>query len=148
LIADDISIEGNLRGDGELHVDGLIRGDVVVARLTIGESGCVEGAIHAEIVEARGRVVGSITAKQVRLYASCHVDGDITHEQLTMETGAFFQGRSLKFQRQPAPAAAPTPVAAQTTPAPSLVPAAAPAPAPSLAQQAANAVAPGLSAAH
>jgi len=52
-------------------------------------------------------VVGSIAAKQVRLYASCHIDGDITHEQLTMEAGAFFQGRSLKFQRTSAPAAAP-----------------------------------------
>ena len=41
---------------------------------------------------------------------SCFVDGDITHEQLTMESGAFFQGRSLKFQRQ-APAAAQSPAA-------------------------------------
>jgi cytoskeletal protein CcmA (bactofilin family) len=46
------------------------------------------------------------------------VDGDITHEQLAMETGAFFQGRSLKFQRQaqvaqPAPAAAPAPAQLQ-----------------------------------
>src|SRR5882757_1643015 len=79
LIADDITIEGNLRGDGELHVDGVIRGDVSVARLTIGESGQVEGSVHAELVEARGKVVGSITAKQVRLYASAHIDGDITH---------------------------------------------------------------------
>jgi len=44
-------------------------------------------------------VTGSITAKQVRLYGACHVDGDITHEQLAMETGAFFQGRSLRLQR-------------------------------------------------
>jgi cytoskeletal protein CcmA (bactofilin family) len=36
----------------------------------------------------------------VRLYGTAHVDGDITHEQLSMETGAFFQGRSVKFQRQ------------------------------------------------
>jgi cytoskeletal protein CcmA (bactofilin family) len=99
LIADDITIEGNLRGDGELQVDGAIHGDVAVARLVIGESGQIEGGVHAEVVEIRGRVVGSITAKQVRLYASAHVDGDITHEQLTMEAGAFFQGRSLRFQR-------------------------------------------------
>lgn len=99
LIADDISIEGDLRGDGELQVDGTIRGDVSVSRLTIGESGQVEGSIHAESVDVRGRVIGSITAKQVRLLATAHVDGDITHEQLTMEAGAFFQGRSLKFQR-------------------------------------------------
>jgi len=110
LIAADTTIDGGVSGDSELHVDGVIRGDVVVARLSIGESGHIEGAVQAESVEARGRVVGSITAKSVKLYASCHVDGDITHEQLTMEAGAFFQGRSLKFQRQ----AVVTPVAAIT----------------------------------
>ena len=54
-------------------------------------------------------MVGAITSKQVRLYGTSYVDGDITHEQLAMETGAFFQGRSLKFQR---PAAAPAPAPA------------------------------------
>jgi cytoskeletal protein CcmA (bactofilin family) len=105
LIAADITIEGNLRGDGELQVDGVIRGDVAVARLSIGESGQIEGSVHAELVEMRGRVIGSVTAKQVRLYASAHVDGDITHEQLTMEAGAYFQGRSLRFQRAAQPLA-------------------------------------------
>ncbi len=109
LIAADTTIDGGVSGDSELHVDGVIRGDVAVARLSIGETGHIEGAVQAESVEARGRVVGSITAKSVKLYASCHVDGDITHEQLTMEAGAFFQGRSLKFQRQAA-----APVAAIT----------------------------------
>ncbi|CAN5131312.1 polymer-forming cytoskeletal protein [soil metagenome] len=106
LISEDLTVEGGIVGDGELHVDGVIRGDVRVGRLSIGETGNVEGSITAEAVECRGRIVGSITAKQVRLYGTAHVDGDITHEQLAMETGAFFQGRSLKFQRaaQPTPA--------------------------------------------
>jgi len=144
LIADDITIEGNVVGDGELHVDGVIRGDVRVPRLSVGETGHIEGSVLADAVETRGRIVGTITAKQVKLMGTCFVDGDITHEQLTMETGAFFQGRSLKFQRQAAPAAAPAPAAVNVA-APSLVPAA---PAqPTLAQQAANAVTPGLTAA-
>lgn len=104
LIGEDITIEGNLRGDGETQIDGAIHGDVMVARLAIGETGRIEGSVQAELVEVRGRVTGAITAKQVRLYASAHVDGDITHEQLTMEAGAYFQGRSLRFQR-PAPMA-------------------------------------------
>jgi cytoskeletal protein CcmA (bactofilin family) len=108
LIADDVTIEGNITGEGELHIDGVVRGDVRVSRLSVGETGHVEGAIQAEVLEARGRIVGSITAKQVRLFSTCYVDGDITHEQLMMEAGAFFQGRSLKFQRPAAPA--PTPV--------------------------------------
>jgi cytoskeletal protein CcmA (bactofilin family) len=106
LIADDVVIEGHVIGGGELQLDGEIRGDVRAARLSVGETGRVEGAVQAETLEVRGRVVGSITAKQVRLFPTAHVDGDITHEQLIMEAGAFFQGRSLKFQRPAAPAPA------------------------------------------
>jgi cytoskeletal protein CcmA (bactofilin family) len=104
LITDNVTVEGGITGDGELHVDGTIRGDVRVARVTVGEGGKIEGSVKADILEARGKIVGSIEAKQVRLYASAHVDGDITHEQLAMENGAFFQGRSLRFQREPKPA--------------------------------------------
>jgi cytoskeletal protein CcmA (bactofilin family) len=103
LIAEDIAIEGNLKSEGELQADGTIRGDVSVARLTIGESGQIDGSVHADSVEVRGKVTGSITAKQVRLYASSRVEGDITHEQLTIEAGAFFEGRSLRLQRATIP---------------------------------------------
>ncbi len=103
LISGDMTVEGNIVGGGEIQIDGVIKGDVRIERVTVGEGGQVEGGIFAEAVEVRGKVSGSITAKQVRLYGDCHVDGDITHEQLAMETGAFFQGRSLRLQR---PAAA------------------------------------------
>jgi len=103
VIGKDITIEGGVTGEGELHVDGLVRGDVRVGRLSDGDSGLIEGTVTAELVEVRGKVVGSVTAKQIRLFATANVDGDITHEQLAMETGACFQGRSLKFQRKAPP---------------------------------------------
>ncbi|WP_409418346.1 polymer-forming cytoskeletal protein [Phenylobacterium sp.] len=104
LVSQDITLEGGIVGEGELHVDGVIRGDVRVGRLTLGDTGHIEGSVQAETVDIRGRIIGTVTAKQVRLYGTAYVDGDITHEQLSVETGAFFQGRSLKFQR-PAPVA-------------------------------------------
>ena len=107
LIAEDITLEGSISGEAELHIDGVIRGDVRVCRLSIGETGHVEGSVTAEAVECRGRVIGAITAQQVRLHGTAHVDGDITHEQLSIEPGAFFQGRSLKFPRQDPPSAPP-----------------------------------------
>jgi cytoskeletal protein CcmA (bactofilin family) len=117
LVSPDITIEGGITGDGELQIDGVVRGDVRVGRLTVGETGHVEGSIYAEAVEVRGRVVGALTAKQVRLYGTAYIDGDITHEQLAMETGAFFQGRSLKFQRPAAPPqSAPAPQQALAAP--------------------------------
>jgi cytoskeletal protein CcmA (bactofilin family) len=69
-----------------------------VRELTIGEAGGVEGAIEAESVEIRGRVLGAVTAKSVRLYATARVEGDITHAQLAIEPGAHFEGRSLRFE--------------------------------------------------
>jgi cytoskeletal protein CcmA (bactofilin family) len=119
LICGDLKIEGSITGGAEVQIDGSITGDVRVERVLIGESGHVEGGVYAEAVEVRGRVSGSITAKLVRLHGAAHVEGDITHEQLAIETGAFFQGRSLRLQRPapppqittPKPVAAATPVA-------------------------------------
>ncbi|MDP1631974.1 MAG: polymer-forming cytoskeletal protein [Caulobacter sp.] len=122
LISDGIAIEGGVVGDGELQIDGIVRGDVRVGRLTVGDTGHIEGSVYAEAAEVRGRVIGSVTAKQVRLYGTAYVDGDITHEQLAMETGAFFQGRSLKFQRSQAPGqgASPAPAPAPASPGPTM----------------------------
>jgi cytoskeletal protein CcmA (bactofilin family) len=124
LIANDMTLEGNISGGGEIQIDGVIKGDVRVERVTVGDAGAVDGGIYAEAVEVRGKVSGSITAKQVRLYGACHVDGDITHEQLAMETGAFFQGRSLRLQR-PATITPPAPQPAAAAPAPKPEPASA-----------------------
>lgn len=121
--------EGNVAGAGELIVDGQVKGDLKVGRLTIGESGSVEGSVKADTVEVRGKVIGSITGKQVRLLGTAYVDGDINHEQLAIEVGAFFQGRCTQTRpaAQPAPLAAPRAV---ETPVPSVSSTAKPAEAP------------------
>ena len=98
LIAENVSLRGDLASDGDVHLDGALQGDMRVRELTIGEGGSVEGHIEAETVEIRGRVVGTVTAKSVRLYGSARVQGDITHAQLAIEPGAHFEGRSLKFE--------------------------------------------------
>ena len=104
LIAADLKLEGSITGGSEVQIDGQVAGDVRVERVLIGEGGLVDGGVFAEAVEVRGRVSGSITAKQVRLHGAAHVEGDITHEQLSIENGAFFQGRSLRLQRAAPPA--------------------------------------------
>jgi cytoskeletal protein CcmA (bactofilin family) len=97
LIAENVVLEGDLASDGDVQLDGAVRGDLKVGHLSIGETGQVEGAITAEAVEIRGRVAGTITAKSVRLYATARVDGDLIHAQLAIDTGAQFVGRSVKL---------------------------------------------------
>src|SRR4051812_18846534 len=76
LLAENVSFEGDLASDGDVQLDGVVRGDLKVGHLSIGETGQVEGAITADAVEIRGRVVGTITAKAVRLYPTARVEGD------------------------------------------------------------------------
>ena len=94
-----VKYEGNISGAGELQVDGSLKGDIRVVRVTIGEGGSVEGTVHADILEVRGRVSGAIVAKQVKLFATARIEGDITQEQLAIEQGAWFQGRCTQAKR-------------------------------------------------
>ena len=101
LVAEGVRIRGDLVTDGDLQLDGAIEGDLSVGQLTIGETGLVSGTIQADAVEVRGRVVGTICARRVRLLASARVDGDISHTELSIESGAHFEGRSLMIVPAP-----------------------------------------------
>lgn len=119
-LSSDLQFEGNVSGAGDLQVDGSVKGDVRVGRLIVGETGAIEGNVTADYLEVRGRIVGGVTGKQVKLVSTAYVDGDITAEQLSIDIGAYFQGRVLQSRREaPAPvAAAPRPVAASEFEAP------------------------------
>jgi cytoskeletal protein CcmA (bactofilin family) len=99
LIAAGTTVNGGVSGDCQLQVDGILHGDVTVTHLSVGEAGKVEGASKADSVEVRGHVLGSISARHVTLLTGCSVEGDISHEQLIVEPGAVFEGRSLRDQR-------------------------------------------------
>ena len=94
LIGQDVVLRGDLTTSGDIHLDGTIEGDLKTGHLTIGESGCVKGTIEADSVEVRGRVYGTVRARQVRLWATAQVEGDISHSELSIESGAHFEGRS------------------------------------------------------
>ena len=107
----DLRFEGNISGSGDLQVDGQIKGDVKVGRLIVGETGAIEGSVNADYVEVRGRIVGAVSGKQVKLISTAYVDGDITAERLSIDIGAYFQGRCIQGSRNAAPASAPRPSA-------------------------------------
>jgi len=106
LLGADLVFEGSIHGDGSLQIDGAIKGDIHVAQLVVGEQAHVEGTIRCGAVEVRGRVIGNIEAQTVKLHETAFVEGDITHGQLSIDVGAYFQGRCQQFrQAQAAPQA-------------------------------------------
>jgi cytoskeletal protein CcmA (bactofilin family) len=109
VIAPDLLIKGGIEGRGEIQLQGKAWGDVKVERLMVGEAATLEGSVEAVVVEVRGRVTGSISARQVKLHPSAKVEGDITYEQLSIDNGAFFEGRCIKSKGDAPGAAAAAP---------------------------------------
>ncbi len=98
IISPDLKIVGNLKSDGEIQIDGTVKGDIEAHMLTVGEQGKIDGSTVAETVRIFGTVNGRVQAKTVRLDASARVTADITHETLTIEAGAYFEGKVLPLK--------------------------------------------------
>lgn len=96
VLAADLHILGNLIGEGVVDLDGRLDGNIRCHTASIRTNAVVRGDIHAEIVHVYGAVEGIIKAKSVALYATAKVVGIIMHESLTIEDGAFVDG---KFKR-------------------------------------------------
>jgi len=58
----------------------------------------VTGKIVADSVYINGTVKGQIMARKVALAGSAKVMGDILHENLSIETGAFLEGNCRRLK--------------------------------------------------
>lgn len=103
MLGNGMTFEGDISGVGQLVIEGTVKGDVRVSQVVINDGGAVEGTVHADMLDIKGRVSGAIVAKNVHLHASARVEGDITQEELTIERGAWFSGRSTQAKRGEAP---------------------------------------------
>jgi cytoskeletal protein CcmA (bactofilin family) len=57
----------------------------------------------------RGKVIGSIRGLRVTLQSQSHVEGDIFHQSLAIEQGAYFEGKSRRSDDPMADVKAPPP---------------------------------------
>jgi cytoskeletal protein CcmA (bactofilin family) len=92
IISTEMVMQGAVSSTGDIQIDGRVEGDVRSIGLVIGDKAEIHGEIFAEDVTVRGKVIGRICARKVLLAATAHVEGDILHEALAVETGAFFEG--------------------------------------------------------
>ena len=90
IIGEGLTITGNVTSKGE------IQGDIHCGSLLLGDTAQVVGGVIAEDIVVRGRVVGSIRGVRVTLQAQSHIEGDIIHQSLAIEQGAYFEGKSRR----------------------------------------------------
>src|SRR5262245_15628323 len=141
IISADLIVRGALFSAGDVQIDGRVDGDIRAGGLIVGEKAVIVGDVYAEEIVVRGRVEGGISARKVSLSSTCHVEGNILHEALAVEIGAYFEGNCrhsenplanapenvAAIERRPGATAAPS--VPRPTPAPAPAPAPAPKPA-------------------
>ncbi len=99
VIAQDTNILGALISDGSIDFDGTIDGNIRCHTLTIRKNGNVKGDVNAQILHVYGKINGVINAKNVNLYTDCYVEGVVIHENLSIETGAFLDGKCKRMDK-------------------------------------------------
>lgn len=97
IISADLTVEGNLTANGEIQVDGVVHGDIRCKALIVGVKGSVTGEVVAQTVRMHGAIKGMIRAKSVFLASTARMAGDVEHESLAIEPGAYIEGHCKRI---------------------------------------------------
>lgn len=102
IIGENVFIEGSIRGEGNLMIEGTVKGKIELAKhhLTVGPNGQVEAEIQAGNVTVSGHVVGNITAlEKVTITKAADFSGEIKAKRISVEDGAMLKA-SIELEKE------------------------------------------------
>ncbi len=99
IITRDVNLLGNIVSEGNIDFDGTLNGNIRCSTLTIRSNGYIKGEVVANNVVVYGKVKGLIRAKNVQLCSTCNVEGIVMHETISIEDGAFIDGKCKRTDK-------------------------------------------------
>ena len=86
------TVEGTLRCDSDIRVDGTIKGKLICkAKVILGPTGQIEGEITCQNAVIEGKFKGILTVKELlNIRETADVDGEISTGKLLVQSGAKF----------------------------------------------------------
>ncbi len=106
VVGVNVKLTGILKDTNEITIHGSVDGEVVSANsVMIAETASVKGPVVAKNVVVAGKVNGSIEAiEKLEILSTGKVQGSIAAKDLTIKSGAQFNGKS-KMLTEEKPAA-------------------------------------------
>lgn len=94
VIAKGLYINGELRGEEDLIVEGVVEGVVSMEKsLTIETGGKIVANIETENITIKGEVQGDLKARdKITIHAGARVIGDMQAPRMDIEDGAYYKG--------------------------------------------------------
>ncbi|OFX12375.1 MAG: hypothetical protein A2516_10375 [Alphaproteobacteria bacterium RIFOXYD12_FULL_60_8] len=102
IISSDMKVTGDIISEGEVQIDGAVKGDVRCKALTIGVTGSIQGEVQVERARIHGVMNGQLQASSVFLASTARMVGDVIHESLAVEPGAFVDGHCHHVEQKKA----------------------------------------------
>ncbi len=99
LIGPDISIIGEIKYEGVIHIEANVEGSLVAnkkkdSKLYINKAAFIRGSVDALNVAINGNVIGNVYAYGlIQLGSDAVINGDIFYKSIEMEVGAKIDGR-------------------------------------------------------
>ena len=103
IIGQHILIEGNIRGEGHLLIEGSMKGNIVMDKhdFALGSKGRFEGEIQAQNVSISGQMIGNIkTQGKVEITKEADFLGEIKAKSISIGDGAYFKG-TIELDKEP-----------------------------------------------
>ena len=99
IIGPSVVVEGNFKGDGNVIIEGEVRGGIKTKQdVRVGIQATVKASIDSTNAVVAGEVIGNIKVKEkLELLASAKVSGDVIAKELKIEPGAKVNG-SIKME--------------------------------------------------
>jgi len=119
VIGKSIQIDGDVRGDEDLLIEGEVRGTIHLPNnnVTIGSEGTVHAEVQAKTICVDGAVDGDLFATdRVSVRSSARVSGNIKSPRVSLDDGAHFKG-SIEMDVEPAKERSATHSTAKNSPA-------------------------------
>jgi cytoskeletal protein CcmA (bactofilin family) len=97
IISTKTKINGNLKLDSNLHIDGEVEGKIESKSLvSIGKNGVVNGEIIAKKLVVNGKFIGKAECEYIEILKQGILNGNIIVTNLIIEEGATFEGNCKK----------------------------------------------------
>ncbi len=115
VISKALKITGQLESTEDIQIEGEVDGDVHAASVKVGSNAKVKGTVYGDIVELAGTINGKIEARKVVLTSTAHMSGDVIHQDITIQSGAYIDGTCKPEFGKSKSASASKPASSSTT---------------------------------
>jgi cytoskeletal protein CcmA (bactofilin family) len=103
IIGPSVKVEGNFKGEGNVHVDGVVMGSLKTNHdLKVGTTAKIKAEVEAENLFLAGEIRGNVVVKgTTRLAPTAKILGNLETKILSVEEGAVINGKCTMIPEQP-----------------------------------------------